>query len=179
MQDPKPSPESFATEKFFGVNAFKFTKDGKAATLRYRIVPVAGEKHLDADALKSKSATYLFDELPQRLEQAAPIAFTLVAQIAEDGDVTDNATVIWPEDRKLVELGTIKIESAIGDEESLEKQRNVIFDPIPRVAGVEPSDDPLLDVRANVYLISGKQRRAAEPAQSGVEAASGAAVAAT
>ena len=31
-----------------------------------------------------------------------------------------------------------------------------------RVEGVEASDDPLLDVRAAVYLISGKGRRAAE-----------------
>ncbi|USP82637.1 uncharacterized protein yc1106_09911 [Curvularia clavata] len=178
LQDPKPSPESFATEKFFGVNAFKFTKDGKTTTLRYRIVPVAGEKHLDAETLKSKSSTYLFDEFPQRLAQS-PIEFKLVAQIAEEGDVTDNATVIWPDERKLVELGAIKIEKTIGDEESLEKQRTVIFDPIPRVEGVEPSDDPLLDVRANVYLISGKQRREAEPVKGGVEATTGAAVAAT
>jgi catalase len=44
---------------------------------------------------------------------------------------------------------------------------------------VEPSDDPLLDVRANVYLISGKQRRAAEPVKSDVGAATEVAMAAT
>jgi catalase len=30
------------------------------------------------------------------------------------------------------------------------------------VQGIEPSDDPLLEFRAAVYLISGRQRRAAE-----------------
>jgi catalase len=37
----------------------------------------------------------------------------------------------------------------------------VIFDPIPRVEGVEASDDPLLEMRAAVYLVSGRGRRAA------------------
>lgn len=69
--------------------------------------------------------------------------------------------MIWPEDREIVELGTLKIEKTLSEEESSVQQKKVIFDPIPRVEGVEPSDDPLLEVRANVYLISGQQRRAA------------------
>jgi len=34
-------------------------------------------------------------------------------------------------------------------------------DPIPRVDGIEASADPLLELRAAVYLISGRRRRAA------------------
>lgn len=159
MQDSKPSPVSFATEKFFGVNAFKFIKDGKVTTLRYRIVPVTGEEHLDAETLKSKSPTYLFDELPERIK-SGPIEFKLLAQIAEEGDVIDNATVIWPEEREIAELGSLKVEKTLGEEESRAQQKHIIFDPIPRVEGVEASDDPLLEMRASIYLVSGKQRRA-------------------
>ena len=36
-----------------------------------------------------------------------------------------------------------------------------IVDPIPRLSAIEPSDDPLLELRAAVYLISGRRRRAA------------------
>jgi catalase len=179
LQDAKPSPESFATEKFFGVNAFRFVKEDKVTTFRYRIEPVAGEKHLDAQALKGKSDTYLFDELPKRLE-SGPIEFKLLAQIAEGGDITNNAIEIWPEERKIVELGMIEVEKALSDEESLKEQKQIIFNPIPRVEGVEPSDDPLLEMRASVYLISGKQRRAAEePAKAGDVALTDAAKAAT
>lgn len=160
LEDPKPSPVSFATEKFFGVNAFKFIKDGKTTVLRYRVVPVAGFQALSEEDLKSKDKNYLFSEFPSRLA-SGPIEFTLQAQIAEEGDVTDNATVIWPEERKVVELGTIKIEKTLSEEQSLKDQKQIIFDPIPRVEGVETSDDPLLDVRASVYLISGRQRREA------------------
>jgi catalase len=42
------------------------------------------------------------------------------------------------------------------------EQKYIIMDPIPRVQGIEPSDDPLLELRAALYLISGRQRRAAE-----------------
>lgn len=45
-----------------------------------------------------------------------------------------------------------------------ETHRRIIFDPIPRVDGIEPSGDPLLDLRAAIYLLSGRRRRqATEP----------------
>lgn len=166
LQDPKPSPVSFATQHYFGVNAFKFIKEGKVTVVRYRIVPVAGEQYVSEETLKTKSPTYLFDETPQRLE-AGPFEFKLLAQIAEEGDATDNATEIWPEERQIVELGTIRVEKSLSEDESLKGQQHIIFDPIPRVEGVDVSDDPLLDVRATVYLISGKQRREARTEEAG------------
>ncbi|KAF2728531.1 heme-dependent catalase [Polyplosphaeria fusca] len=158
LEDPKPSPASFATESFFGVNAFKYVSaEGKETFVRNRIVPVAGLQTLTAEETAGMSENYLFDELAGRL----PFEFKLLAQVAEEGDVTDNATVLWPEERELVELGTVKVESVLGGQESLDKQKSVIFDPIPRVEGVEASADPLLEMRANVYLVSGKERREA------------------
>jgi catalase len=41
------------------------------------------------------------------------------------------------------------------------EQQTIIFDPIPRVEGIEPSDDPLFELRAAVYLMSGRRRRQA------------------
>lgn len=124
-------------------------------------MPVAGTQYVDEEELKGLSENYLFEEMPRRLEKGA-VEFKLLAQVAEEGDVVDDATEIWPEEREIVELGTLKVEKILGDEESLKEQKNIIFDPIPRVEGVEASDDPLLDVRASVYLISGKQRREAK-----------------
>ena len=158
-QAPKPAPTSFAKEAFFGINAYKLVNaDGKATTLRYRVYPVAGEEHIDAQVLKDKDENFLFDELLERLDQG-PIEFTLKAQIAEDGDPINDATVYWPENRKVVDLGTVRLDRLIQDNEKEQKQ--IIFDPVPRVQGIEPSDDPLIELRAAVYLISGKERRAA------------------
>jgi len=79
--------------------------------------------------------------------------------VAEEGDVTDDATAYWPEDRKVVDLGTLRLEALVGDGAAEQKQMN--FDAIPKTQGLERSADPLLDVRAAVCLVSGRERRAA------------------
>ena len=163
VQAPKPTPASFATEKYFGVNAFKFiSADGKETFVRYRITPDAGESHLSEEDAKAKDPAFLHNEIQTRIIDGGA-SFTLSAQIAEAGDPTDDATQRWPEDRKIVKLGTIKIDAVAEDND--EKQRTMIYDPVPRVDGVEASSDPLIDMRATIYLISGRERRAAGPHQ--------------
>lgn len=159
MQAPKPAPLSYGTQQYFGVNAFKLINAaGKETFIRYHIVPDAGVQTYEAEVLKDKDPDYLQKELPARLA-AGPIGFKILAQVAAEGDVTDNATVHWPESRPVVELGAFKLDAIVKD--NAKEQKYIIFDPIPRVQGVEPSDDPLLEMRAGIYLLSGKQRRAA------------------
>ncbi len=161
VEDPKPAPESFATEKYFSVTAFKLIdKSGKERFVRYRITPDAGFSTLSDSNLAAKSKDFLFEELQERLAKG-PASFKLLVQVAEEGDVTNDNTKHWPEDRKQVQLGTIKVESIEEEAQSKKEQKRIIFDPIPRVEGVDVSDDPLLDMRAAVYLISGRERRAA------------------
>lgn len=45
--------------------------------------------------------------------------------------------------------------------DSVAQQKYITFNAIPRVQGVEPSDDPLLEMRAAVYWIREKQRKVA------------------
>jgi catalase len=154
-----PMPTSFARESYFGLTAMKFTnKDGVSRFGRYTIAPEAGEEHVDAAAVAGKSADYMFEELTERLAKG-PITLTLTVQVAEDGDVVNDATIHWPAERKVVELGTIALTERVADDAAEQKQ--MIFDPIPRLDGIEPSDDPLLELRAASYLISGRRRRAA------------------
>jgi catalase len=160
VQAPKPNPSSFARESYFGITAMRFTnKDGLSRYGRYRIVPEAGNDHLDDAAAKAKSANFLFDELAERVAKG-PIKFRIVVQLANDGDTVDDATSHWPEDRTVLDLGTITLTEPVADEEH--EQKHIIFDPIPRVDGIDPSEDPLLELRAAVYLLSGRRRRAAE-----------------
>src|SRR5882757_5681066 len=68
VQTPKPAPSSFALESYFGVTAMKFTNaEGVSQFGRYRIVPEAGNEHLDAATVATKGANYLFDELAERV----------------------------------------------------------------------------------------------------------------
>jgi catalase len=163
IQSITPLPVSFATESYFALTAMKFTnKDGVSRFGRYTIAPVAAEEHLTPEAAAAKGPSYLFDELPQRLAKG-PIGFKILVQVAEDGDVVNDNTVHWPAERKVVELGTISLTKTVADD--AKEQQWTIFDPIPRLDGIAPSDDPLLELRAAVYLISGRKRRAAPPTQ--------------
>jgi catalase len=159
VQAPKPAPSSFARESYFGVTAMKFTnKDGVSRFGRYRIVPEAGNDHLDDAATATKGTDYLMTEIVDRVGKG-PVKFKIMVQIANDGDVVDDATIHWPEDRKVLELGTLTLTAPVAD--TAREQKQIIFDPIPRVDGIEPSDDPLLELRAAIYLISGRRRRSA------------------
>jgi catalase len=159
VQAPKPAPASFATEAYFGVTAMKFINANGASRFgRYRILPDAGLQHLDAAATSGKDTDYLFEELQKRIG-SGPIGFKIVAQLAEDSDVVDDATVHWPDNRPLVPFGHFTLDAIVPENEA--QQKRIIFDPIPRVDGIDPSDDPLLELRAAVYLISGRRRRAA------------------
>lgn len=159
VQAPKPAPSSFAREAFYAVNALKFINaEGKSTFFRYRILPATGEDHLDEAATKERGPDFLYEELQKRVAKET-VAFRVMAQLAEEGDEVNDATVHWPESRPLVELGTVEVGAVVPD--NAKEQKQIIYDPIPRVDGIETSDDPLLEMRAAVYLISGRERRAA------------------
>jgi catalase len=156
---PNPLATSFAHESFFAVSAFQFSDaGGKSRFGRFRIFPEAGNEYLDAAQGAGQSTDYLFAELNERLA-AGPIKFRIMVQLAEEGDVITDATVKWPETREQVEFGTISVTSRADDADP--EMKKVIFDPIPRVDGIDSSDNPLFTVRSAVYLMSGRRRRAA------------------
>jgi catalase len=159
VQIPKPIPTSFARESFFAVSAFRFTSaDGRSRYGRYRVLPAAGNEYLDEAEAAARGPDFLFDEIKERVAKE-PVRFRVTVQLAEDGDITDDATVRWPEERSQRALGEISLQEMAPDNAG--EQQHIIFDPIPRVDGVEASADPLFEPRANIYLMSGRRRRAA------------------
>jgi len=160
VQAPKPFPVSLAQETYYAVTAYAFTNaTGVTKFGRYRMIPEQGNKYFgDADAA-ALSRDYHFDELLDRISKS-PVRFRILVQVAAAGDVTDDATVHWPESREMVELGVIELTEPVKD--SPAEQKQIIFDPIPRVEGIEASADPLLELRAAIYLLSGRRRRKAE-----------------
>ena len=160
VQAPKPFPSSFARETYYGVTAFGFTNSsGQTKFGRYRIVPELGNDYLTDQAVAGLSPDYHFEEIIDRI-QLAPVRFNILVQLAGPGDLVDDATKHWPESRELFVLGTVELDAPTPD--NLEQQKQIIFDPIPRVEGIEPSADPLLELRAAIYLLSGRRRRAAK-----------------
>ena len=159
VQIPKPIPTSFARESFFAVSAFRFTNaNGTSRYGRYRILPTAGNEYLNEAEAAARGANFLFDEIKERVAKG-PVRFRIAVQLAEGGDITDDATVRWPEERPQLAFGEITLNEITADNAS--EQQYIIFDPIPRVDGIDASADPLFEPRANVYLMSGRRRRAA------------------
>src|SRR5271167_2126995 len=158
VQIPKPIPTSFARESFFAVSAFKFTNaEGMSRYGRYRVLPLAGNEYLDEAEAAARSPNFLFDEIKERVARE-PVRFRIAVQLAEDGDIVDDATVRWPEGRRQLAFGEISLPEIAANNTG--EQQHIIFDPIPRVDGIEASADPLFEARANIYLMSGRRRRA-------------------
>jgi catalase len=158
VQTPKPFPVSFCKESYFAVNAYKFVNSSGIVQFgRYRIRPDGPNEYLDDAAAATKSPNFLFDDLRQRL-LGGPVKMRIAVQIAGKDDVATNSTIHWPKDRPEVDFGNVELTGEAPNNAA--EQRHIIFDPIPRVDGIEPSGDPLLDARATTYLISGHRRRA-------------------
>lgn len=157
LSTPNPQPASFATYSYFGNNCFTFMNArGQRQATRYQIIPLAEEKHLDPAVAAAKGQDFLFDELRSRITQA-PVEFRLQVQIANPTDPTSDATLVWPDDRKKVVLGTIRLTSV--DSKSAETEKGLTFDPTHLTDGIELSDDPLPAFRAQVYSISIARRQ--------------------
>jgi catalase len=160
VETPKPIPTSFAREAFFAVTSFKFTNpNGVSRHGRFRIRPEAGIEYLSNEAAASKSENFLFDEIGQRLSEA-PVRFSVFVQMAESGDDVTDSSVTWPASRVEIPFGTIALTALVDDQ--VPERRKIIFDPIPRIDGIDSSGDPLTEVRSDIYLLSGRRRRAAD-----------------
>ena len=158
VQTLKPPPTSFAREGYFDPKAMKFiSSEGTVRFGRYSIMPDAGIEYLDEATIKTKTPNFLVDELPQRITHG-PITFHLHVQLANEGDTVNDVTIQWPEDCTTINLGKFTLNALVADNDR--KQKELIFDPIPRVQGIEPSDDPWVDLLAAIYLRSGRHRRA-------------------
>lgn len=152
----KPIPASYAQSSYHAEHAFVFVAaDGTRRNGRYHWVPEAGEAFLTPEEGGKRSASFLTDELRERL-RGGPVGFRLQLQVAATGDPTDDPTVLWPADRQRVELGHMSITSISPN--SAADERPLIFDPTNRPDGIELSDDPILNARSAAYSISYNER---------------------
>jgi catalase len=159
VEAPKPIPASFARQAYFAVTAFKFTNAaGNAQVGRFRVRPEAGTAFLTAEEAAARTTDFLAADMSTRLA-AGPVVFRVLVQLAETGDNVTDSTAVWPETRRLLEFGTLTIGERV--DELTPERRKIIFDPVPRVDGIESAGDPLTEVRSEIYLLSGRRRRAA------------------
>ncbi len=157
VQENAIIPASFATESFFSNDSFVFVNSaGSRQTGRYKILPVNGAEHLGPSEAESRKPDFLVEDLKTRL-RTSPVEFRIVAQLPNPGDRTDDPSLVWPEDRRTIELGTVRLTTVVHDNERAEQA--LAFDPTNLTDGIELSDDPLPALRSRVYALSVKNRQ--------------------
>ncbi len=148
----KPVPASYAQALYHAIHAFRFTAaDGSSRFGRYRWVPEAGESYLNPDDSAKLDPNFLQAELKSRVAKG-PAVFRLILQIGEAGDPTDDATAIWPAERRQVELGRLQIDAV--SPTSASDERTLIFDPLKVTEGIDLTNDPIPAARSAAYTFS-------------------------
>ncbi|WEA01809.1 catalase [Mucilaginibacter sp. SJ] len=156
MRAESLAPVSFAHTEFNSVHAFLFRDAADEVTPgRLHWVPVAGIKGQPVEVLSAMAGDVLFTELASRLSRGTA-EFDLVLELAEDGDPLNDATALWPEDRKRVVIGRLTLTDTLKEDDLTDKVMN--HDPSQLTDGIDPTDDPILQIRRGVYEVSAAQR---------------------
>lgn len=151
-----PGTLSFAQTTFHALHAFCFVNEANEKVYaRYHWEPEAGQANQSLEDLMKLPSSYLYDELEARL-QNGPVVFSLVLQMAEPGDQTHDPTSAWPEDRRRIKIGELKLIRSTTIEEIGDPV--MMHDPTKVTDGIELSDDPILAARRGIYEVSVAQR---------------------
>ncbi len=161
----QPVPSGFDNTTFHSLNAFRFiNSNGDSVPVRWLLTPLQPfEAAATASAPHDKN--YLFDALIAQIHRQ-PLRWRLIVIIGQTGDPTSDPTIVWPDAREKVEVGTLTLDRAESDETSAAQDIN--FDPLVLPAGIAPSDDPFLSARSAIYSQSFTRRAGETKPQSAI-----------
>jgi catalase len=166
LEAPKPTPPSYLSERYYGINALRFVNaSGSAVHGRYRIepmMPVVPDPALDRGKVLAMPADFLAEELATRL-RGAPCRMRLILQLAASGDVVEDGSITWPREgldaRAEVELGILDIESLAALPEQQPRSHGPGFNPGDLIDGIEQSSDPMIEARREIYRLAVRRRQ--------------------
>ena len=167
-----PVSSGFADATFNGIHAFHFTNfAGRSTPIRWRFVPRDPVVSMPTNrSAVNNGHNFLFDALIARVGRA-PVRWDLQLVVGEPGDPTDDATVPWPSERRVVTAGTLSLDQLQTEEPG--NARDVNFDPTVLPAGMSISDDPLLAARSAIYSVSFTRRAGERHTPSAVQVPGG------
>lgn len=149
------APASYASTAYHSNHAFRFVgASGQATWARLQFEPVAGVRYLSEDEEKALPDAFLEDEFKRRIGGGSA-DFDLYAQPAGNGDSLTDPSTAWSNGPAKVKLGRLSLDRHTGQD--CDEQ---VYVPTRLPAGVEPSDDRLLRMRAAAYAVSSSRRSA-------------------
>lgn len=166
-----PKSSGFENGTYQSLNAFLFINASGAVTkVRWAMAPVQPFQPAKP-AATATNKNYLFDALSAAVARQ-PLQFRLLVTVGQAGDPTADATLPWPADRQVIEVGTLTIDRLQG--EAVSPARDLNFDPLVLPSGISGSDDPLLSARSAAYSVSFTRREGEPKKPSAVNAEYGA-----
>lgn len=155
----------FADSSYNSLDAFHFINaDGLSTPVRWSVVPSQSFTSESVSAA-ANDKNWLFDTLIAQIGQQA-LQWHLIVTVGHPEDPTSDATIPWPEDREHVDVGTLSLDRAEGEDGGA--CRDVNYDPLVLPDGIAPSDDPLLSARSATYSQSFTRRAGETKAPSAV-----------
>jgi len=147
---------SYTTSSYYSLHAFRFVNAANRSQLvRWAFVPQDGEQRLSDEQLRDSPAHFLEQRLLDRVQQG-PVRWDLVLTLGQPGDVDNDPTVVWPQDRKTVTVGTLTLSGASPQKGGVCEA--VAFDPLVLGDGIVATNDPVLQFRSGTYAISHDRR---------------------
>ncbi len=106
----QPLPKSFRHAGFFSAHAFKLTaRDGSVRHGKWEFQPDAGVLGISAEDFAGRADDFLSSDLRADVAKA-PLRWRMVLVIGEDGDRLTDPTLLWPEKRRRIAVGTLTID---------------------------------------------------------------------
>ncbi len=151
-------PTSYLRTMYHAVHAFDVVgKDGAHHWGRFLWEPAEGVKTHPATEMSDLPPDYLAADLLHRSKDF-PCRFNLRMQLADPWDDPTDPTTLWPQNRRRILMGTLRLWAHPTPNAEVEK---LSFNPGRLVPGIAMSDDPTLRARVEVYNKS-QHRRSAE-----------------
>jgi catalase len=150
-------PPSYANSAFYGIHTFKFVNaDNRVTLVRWRFVPHDGEKKLTDAEMATAPNDFLYAALTERMKKG-PVQWDMLVSIGEPGDSETDPTILWPSNRKEINVGTLTLTAASPPETAASNRIN--FDPLVMADGILPTEDPILLFRSPSYAYSYARRQ--------------------
>ncbi|WP_418610331.1 catalase family peroxidase [Gluconobacter cerinus] len=139
----------FADDTFHSLDSFILVAaDGSKTAVRWAMMPM---QPVEPSNGKVRDHDYLFRKLIGDIHEH-PLQWRLMVTVAGTHDVIDDPSQIWARDDRMVDAGTLTLASI--ESEDGGPCTGITFDPLILPTGIEPSGDPILQVRSAAYMRS-------------------------
>ena len=146
---------SFATERYHSINAFYLMDaQGQRHAVRWAAAPQTNTPVM-LNTISTSDPNALQLDIAERVKNNA-VRFDLMVSFADAGDDENNATILWPTERKTINAGTLVIQTV--QAQTGGACDGINFDPLVLPAGIEASNDPILHARGAAYAESYRRR---------------------